>query len=314
MTLPDAREIGSHYGLDVASLEPLMAGSVNSNFCLTTVSGERLFLRVYEEKAASGASGELALVTQLASLGVSTPSPIECLTGGHTSSHRGKPVGVYPWVDGEILCTARVSPTVAHRLGEALATVHACTPALDRVPQGRFDVAGVVARLDGIDEASADFKADTTLIRERLDRYSAQAGPGLPAGLIHGDLFRDNVLWKDGRIAALIDFESASHGVFTYDLMVCVQAWCYTDRFELDRVRALLSGYESVRRLTPEERQALVVQGCLGALRFATTRITDFSLRTRAGQTPGRDYRRFLQRMHALEQGAIDSIIAETAT
>jgi homoserine kinase type II len=99
--------------------------------------------------------------------------------------------------------------------------------------------------------------------------------------------------------------------VFVYDIMVCVHAWCYGDAFDLSLVRALLDGYQAVRALEPAEMGALPAQGALAALRFATTRITDFSLRTAPGQKPARDYRRFLARLEALEDGVLGPIINE---
>ena len=122
------------------------------------------------------------------------------------------------------------------------------------------------------------------------------------------------MLWRDAagaELLALLDFESASAGVFVYDVMVCVHAWCYGSRFEPELVRGLLAGYRRERALEPEERAAIVHQGALAALRFATTRLTDFSLRAPPGQPPARDYRRFLDRLDALENGVLSSIIDE---
>jgi homoserine kinase type II len=113
---------------------------------------------------------------------------------------------------------------------------------------------------------------------------------------------------------ALLDFESASAGVFVYDLMVCVHAWCYGDRFDVALVRAMIDGYRQERPLSAAELAALAPQGALAALRFATTRLTDFSLRAPPGQAPARDYRRFLARLDALENGLLSPIIEEGAS
>ncbi len=315
MTLAQARTIGAAYDLDVVAVEALSAGSVNSNFRVEVKSGERFFIRVYEEQDLAGAKGELRMICELAALGVPTPPPRESGAGAYVGQHAGKPVGIHPWIDGEILCLRQITVPVAQQLGRALGRVHRCTPALSRVPEGRFGAAGLLERLDVVDRTDRSFAAHTQLIRERLARYGASP-PSLPKGLIHGDLFRDNVLWSAGhgphrQLVALLDFESASSGVFVYDIMVCVHAWCYGDAFDLGLVRALLDGYQAVRALEPVEIGALPAQGALAALRFATTRMTDFSLRTPPGQTPARDYRRFLARLEALENGVLDCIINE---
>lgn len=315
MTLAEARAIGDAYALDVVAVQALSAGSVNSNFAVHTSSGERFFLRVYEEQDETGAANELQMILELAGLGVPTPAPRERRTGGFVGRHLDKPVGVHPWIQGDILCAARVTPAVAERLGRALARVHACSSALSRIPAGRFGLSGLTDRLETVDGANRGFGAHTALIRQRLNHYSSAVAL-LPEGIIHGDLFRDNVLWQvasDGQheLAALLDFESASKGVFVYDVMVCIHAWCYGSAFDLGLVRALLRGYHAVRPLTPGEVAAMPSQGALAALRFATTRLTDFSLRAPPGVEPVRDYRRFLERLEALEGGALDPIVKE---
>jgi homoserine kinase type II len=309
MTLAQARAIGAAYDLDVVAVQALTAGSVNSNFRLEVASGERFFLRVYEEQALSGAASELRMIRELSALGVPTPAPRERRAGGYVSEHAGKPVGIHPWVDGDSLCLARVTPEIAAALGGALARVHACTRALTGFPDGRFGLPALFARLDVVDRTDSRFASHTRAIRERLAHYAESAGTTLPTGVIHGDLFRDNVLWRGGELVALLDFESASAGVFVYDIMVCVHAWCYGDAFDLGLIRALLSGYEKVRPLSADELGALPAQGALAALRFATTRLTDFSLRTPPGQTPARDFQRFIARLQALEANVLDPII-----
>jgi homoserine kinase type II len=126
--------------------------------------------------------------------------------------------------------------------------------------------------------------------------------------VIHGDLFRDNVLWNGSELSALLDFESASHGPFVYDVLVTMAAWCYRDAFDVGLARGLAEGYETERPLEPREKHALRVEGALGMLRFATTRITDFSLRVPKGAKPVRDYRRFLARLSFIEAGALDGV------
>jgi homoserine kinase type II len=214
---------------------------------------------------------------------------------------------VHAWVAGESVCFRQVTPARIRQLGRALARVHACSPAIARLPEGRFEIRDLLRRLDQIERADARFAADTRLIRERIAQH-ASALSELPRGLIHGDLFRDNVLWRGAELVALLDFESASSGCFIYDVMVCAHAWCYGDAYDLGLVGALFEGYEEVRRLESAEWDALKSQGCLGALRFATTRISDFALRAAPGQAPARDYRRFLARLAALEGGALEAL------
>jgi len=145
--------------------------------------------------------------------------------------------------------------------------------------------------------------ADTERLFDKLSAYAererARGGPP-PAALVHGDVFRDNVLWKDGQMVAVLDFESASLGSVTFDLSVTMLAWCYGDALEQPLAQALLRGYLRERPLTPADRARLHDDALFAALRFSVTRITDYELRP-AGTGIYKNYRRFLGRLAAIE-------------
>jgi homoserine kinase type II len=317
--LSSAKRVGRAYGLEIAEVEPLALGSVNSNFRLRTASGQVLFGRIYEEQGQVGASWEARLLRALSDNGVATAAPLPRVVGSDDPElgveagpllHAGKPVAFYPWIAGESLCSARVQPHHCASLGRALARVHLTSPSLGPIPEGRFGLPELAARLAMVRQQSPKHSAQVDEIAAQLQRYAKLRDPQVPGGVIHGDLFRDNVLWRGDDLCALLDFESACRGAFIYDIMVCILAWCFTDRFELERVASLVQGYESERPLSPVERSNAKVEGAIACLRFATTRLTDFELRTKAGERPGRDYRRFLARLAALEAGALSSVLA----
>lgn len=305
LSLEQARALGAEFGLTVRSVEALDAGSVNSNFRFIDSDGTQYFARLYEEQALSGAQTEVRLLATLSTARVPVVDPLSTPSGARVVEHAGKPFAIFPWVAGDWLCLRDVTPEHCRALGASLARVHMASAAVGSLPDGRFRPSDMLARLDRVErEGHARLAPEIAAIRECYARYLALRDPTLPRGVCHGDLFRDNVLWQGPRLSALLDFESAAWGNFPYDLMVTALAWCYRDALVLDNVRALFSGYSSVRSLSPAERAALEVEGALGCLRFATSRITDFELRAPAGGAPARDFRRFLSRLRAIEAGA----------
>jgi homoserine kinase type II len=309
----DARALLDCYGLGTLdSLEPLAAGSVNSNFSLHA-GGRRLFLRIYEEQGRAGAEIETAIVERLAGAGVPTAAPMRRKDGALVSEMRGKPAALFPWLQGTSRCQASVTREDARRLGEALARVHVVGAggAGSALEPSRFRYQDLCRRLDRV-EASGDprFAPAVPGLRETLRAAHAARSPDLPRGLIHGDLFRDNVLWKDdGQLAALLDFESASDGTFAYDLMVTILAWCVGEALDFGLARAMREGYEQVRPLTETERSSLASEGSFASLRFAVTRITDFGMRAApGGPPPARDWRRFMMRFEKLQSLGADGV------
>ncbi|AUX19998.1 serine kinase [Sorangium cellulosum] len=324
LSLADARRVGALYGLEIADVRGLLAGSVNSNYALTLADGRgRVFLRVYEEQRHEAAAREARMLEHLAAGGVATPQPLRRRDGASEADgaafiaeHAGKPVALFPWVAGDSLCQARVTPDAARRVGSALARVHLVGASFEGANASRFDLDNLDQRLRGLralrhagaDAASPaaaftpEVAAAVDELALRLERIRAAAprAPG-PQTLIHGDLFRDNVLWQDGEISALLDFESASRGSAAFDLAVTMLAWCFGDDLDPALAAALAAGYTSVRPLSPEERDRLFHESVVAALRFSITRITDFELRPK-GSGVYKDFRRFLARQRTLER------------
>jgi|SRR6478609_4702705 len=314
LTLTSAAPLARQFNLDLRKIEPLTAGSVNSNFRLTDSAGRVYFARLYEEQDHAGAAREHAVVAALDDAGVPVVRSLVREDGGSLADFAGKAFAVFPWVEGEILCQALVTPARCAELGAALARVHLCSARVPGLPGGRFRIPDLRERLDRVETAGrSSLLPAVRTIRERLDHYEAKRSNHLEQGICHGDLFRDNVLWQGPKLRALIDFESVCRNNFAYDLMVTTLAWCYGSEFELHLVRALFAGYCSVRPLPPAEVAALRDEGAIACLRFASTRLTDFSLRVPEGTPPVRDYGRFLARMTAIETGALDPCIASIA-
>jgi homoserine kinase type II len=305
LPLIEARALAANFGIQVESVEALPLGSVNSNFSLRAAGGGRYFARIYEEQAFPGAETEIRLLSALAAAGVPVVRPLETNDGKGLMEYGKKPFAIFPWVVGDWLCLQRVEPAHCEAVGSALASVHLASQRVGTLPEGRFRPQDLLDRITRVEAlGSARLAPDLARLRALYAKYLPLRNPDLPCGVCHGDLFRDNVLWNGDRLAALLDFESAAWGSFAYDLMVTALAWCYADELLLPRVEALFMGYSRVRKLEASERAALPIEGALACLRFATTRITDFELRRDAGAPPVRDYRRFLARLEAIEQGA----------
>ncbi len=261
------------------------AGTVNTSYALDLASG-RYFLRLYEEQDLDGAAREAELLSHLSSSGVPTPAPIAGEDGAFVRLLEGRPAALFPWVDGDILCQKRVTPEAARIVGAALARIHV---AGGPCGAGRFHPEAIIERSAGITDAALRDE-----LRERVVAVAALRRADLPSGLVHGDLFRDNVLWNEGKIAALLDFESAHHGPFIFDVAVTVLSWSYSSELELPILRAIADGYQSVRRFTDAERLAFFDEATFAALRFTITRITDDAIRV------GKKWQRFVERREAL--------------
>jgi homoserine kinase type II len=288
-------------------ITPIPAGTVNSNYFLETTSG-RVFVRLYEQQEVDGVAYEWALLDHLASRRVPLPRRI---VGPNPGELRvaGRPVAVFEAVTGDDLCQALVTEGRVRQVGAALARASFASRDFPIRREGRFTFADIERLLAVASDAGRpELAAPIARLRHLHAELSASA-PELPRGVVHGDLFRDNVLWQNDVLVALLDWESASDGVLIYDLAVTLLAWCCGSAFDWSLARALVAGYQSERTIDEREWEGLHWALRVGCLRFATTRLVDVYLKDR--YPPGyKSYERFLLRLDAVEQHTPASLAA----
>lgn len=285
---------------NVTASRAIAAGTINSNFAIDTDRG-RWFVRVNEGKSEADVAWEAALVADLAAAGVATPPPVSA--GGRPYAPLGtKWVSAFPWRTGHHLEAHEVTVESAGALGAALAGLHLAGSALpaERRRRSIYDHDHLLARFATVERSADPSLAHAiNVLRGELEHAEAAAATRAAAshGVIHGDLFRDNVLWEHDALVAILDFEQASGGSLAYDLAVCLNDWCWTGAPRLDLARALVAGYQRVRPLTDNDRDALVIEVRAAAARFTLTRITDVYLARVTN--PEKDFRAFLARCDA---------------
>ncbi|MGB0679932.1 MAG: homoserine kinase [Polyangiales bacterium] len=285
-------------------IEAVPAGSVNSNYMLHTDRGR--FLRIYEEQQLDGVRYEWRLLAHLQAAALPVPARVLGPEAG-VLQVAGKPVAVFQCMPGEELCQASVTTVHLAQLGAALARVHRV--GREFLPQrpSRFAFDSLTPRL--ADVASRGGPALAGVHRSLCEHHADLGRLCLPAGdtTIHGDLFRDNVRWQEDAIVGILDWESASWGRASYDLMTTLLAWCYGDDFDWTLAQALVGAYRREMPLNKAQVDCLHADACQAALRFTVTRITDFTLRTSSAPRVIKDHRRFLarlERLRAMGEGA----------
>lgn len=251
-------------------------GVQNSNFFLDTAHG-RYVLTLFEQLARYELPFYVNLMAHLARHGIPCPAPIAARDNDYLGELQGKPALIVTRLSGRSAQHPSVAQCAA--LGAMLAEMHLAAQSYGgrqahlRGPAwGRETAALVLPFLD---------EADAALLREEL-RYQGQHRPGeLPRGVIHADLFRDNVLFdEDGagaRISGLLDFYFAGVDDLLFDLAVIANDWCAAPDGSLDpeRTQALLGAYHAVRALTVGERTAWPAMLRAAALRFWLSRLQD---------------------------------------
>ena len=273
-------EFIASYGLgELISFKGIAEGVENSNYLVATSEGQ-FILTLYEKRVArDDLPYFLGLMEHLAAAGFVCPTPLRDLAGANLRELCGRPAAMVTFLDG--IWIRRPKPAHCERAGRALARLHelGATYALERRnalgPVGWQPLLERFAdRADEIaDGLSATLAAETAAL---LPAWPSSSD--LPSGVIHADLFPDNLFFLGDEVSGVIDFYFACNDLLAYDVAICLNAWCFENdlSFNLTKSRALLRGYESVRKLAPNERRALPVLCRGAALRFLLTRAYDW--------------------------------------
>lgn len=244
---------------------PISEGVQNSNYLVETESGRFVFT-LYEDLRADALEFIFAWMAHLEQQGLKCAPPVVSKSGKASISVAGKPAALLPFKAGK--WPRRPSALQCREIGTCLAQMHTAAAGFKGKRVLQEDI---LAHYEASRGAVADYNA---ALAQELEAYARtiaqQLNPQLPSGVIHSDLFPDNVLFEGEQISCILDFYMAHNDTFLYDLANTLNAWCFEHEteFNLTRSQQLLYGYQSVRKLSPEEIQCLPAYAGLAALRW----------------------------------------------
>jgi homoserine kinase type II len=278
VTTDELNHFLNHYNLGkLLSYKGIAEGVENSNFLVHTTTGH-FILTLYEKRVAENdLPFFLGLMEHLAARGINCPQPVKNKQRGMLGHIAGKPAAIVTFLDG--LWIRRPSARHCAALGEALARLHL---AGEDFSMRRPNTLSLESWRPLYEQARD--RGDTVRpglcaeITNELDALERIWPPALPQGVIHGDLFPDNVFFLGDTLSGLIDFYFACTDTLAYDVAVCINAWCFEadHSYNVTKGRALLNAYAKVRGLSAAERDALPVLARGAAMRFLLTRLVDW--------------------------------------
>ena len=265
---------------DIGSLtafKGIAEGVENSNFFLNTGDGQ-FILTLYEKRvAAEDLPFFLGLMEHLAQGGVRCPTPVHDREGQVLRELAGRPAAIVTFLPGYSL--QKPQPAHCRAVGAVMAKLHEAGLSFPLKRKNALSLAGWIrlcASIGGVaDKIAPGMSAQ---LAHALDALSETWPESLPRGVIHADLFPDNVLFLKDAVSGVIDFYFACNDLLAYDLAICMNAWCFEfdGAFNVTKAMALFKGYNSVRRLEPEEVSALPILARGAAVRFFLTRLYDW--------------------------------------
>jgi homoserine kinase type II len=280
------------------SFKGIAEGVENSNFVVETERGLYI-LTLYEKRVkADDLPFFLGLMDHLAANGIRCPVPVKARDGRALRTLAGRPAALVSFLKG--VWPRRIAPLHCQLLGGAMAAFHVAGRDYDMKRANALALDGWKGLFQAV-EARADsvMPGIASEIEDELVDIARHWPKALPTGIIHADLFPDNVFFLGEQLSGIIDFYFACEDFLAYDIAIALNAWCFEpdSAFNVTKARGLLNAYGKVRPLDDTELMALPLLARGAALRFLLTRLYDWLNRPEGALVKPKDPREYLKKL-----------------
>lgn len=296
----DLEKYLAHYEIgSLLSYKGIAEGVENSNFFLQTTSG-KFILTLYEKRVnEKDLPYFLGLMEHLNQHGLKCPLPLAQKNGSTLGKLSGRPAAIITFLEGISL----KAPMVDHcfELGQAMAKLHLAGSSFKHSRKNSLSVDD----WQPLWEKTSRYKSDIVDacghdISTELEVLLASWPKDLPSGVIHADLFPDNVFFIDGKFTGLIDFYFACNDALVYDLAIAINAWCFEENstYNCHKTSKMIEGYSSMRPLNEAEKKALPILCKGAAMRFFLTRLYDWLTTPEGALVVKKDPNEYLKKIY----------------
>ena len=258
------------------SFEEISEGVENTNYKLITEKGAYI-LTLYEDRVKKeDIPFFLDFMFHLSSNKINCPLPIRNKESKLISELNSKPASILSFLNGT--SSKKITVEQTFEVGSVLAKIHLTGKKINIKRKNPMSINNFEELIINSAETANTISSDLNIdISNEFNRIKKNWPKDLPSGIIHADLFPDNVLFEKNNISGVIDFCFSCIDFFSYDLGICINAWCFTEEgFDLSLSENLLKGYQSIRKLEVSEIENLPILCSASSLRFLLTRLNDW--------------------------------------
>lgn len=262
---------------DLKSFNGITSGVENTNYLLETLGGKYI-LTIYEDRVdVKDLPFYLDIMHELCKNNLPCPMPIKRKNGNFLSEIKGKTCVIISFLQGK--ATNKINNLHVSNLGEILAKMHLVLESYSQSHCNNFSVEFWYKTFDSISSRLDEIKLG---LKDEIETYLVELKKSwpkyLPKGIIHADLFPDNVFFQNNNLSGVIDFYFSCYDVLMYDVAICLNAWCFekSGDFNMTKARKFLSSYNKIRPMSEDEIKALPILAKGAAMRFLMTRSYDW--------------------------------------
>ena len=258
---------------DLNYFKGINEGIENTNYFFKTKSNKYI-LTIYENKITERIKEKnlfffVELINFLRKVKFPCPKILYNNNSKQLNSYKNKHFTIIDFVKGKI--EKKISIQHCYKLGKVLATLHKKTLRFKKKRKNNFSLNEWGKSIKKIRLS----KEESIFLKKEINYIKKNWPKNLPKGIIHGDLFPDNVFFKNNNIVGIIDLSNACNDFFCYDLSICINSWCYENKLNIDKMKNLIKGYNSVRKIKTQEIKYLNLFLRASSLRFYLSRLMD---------------------------------------
>ena len=275
------KEFFSKYNLGkVIKHQGIQDGIENTNYFVETKKN-KFILTIYEKRVnEKDLPFFMGLMKNLFDSNFPSPEPMINNNGNYITEILGKKAAIVSFVNGS--AKKNLTSKDCYAVGEMTAKLHTITKDLNLKRENRLSVNSWNKIYKKIKEDCSKIQKDLPLIIERnLNEIESDWPKNIPSGIIHADLFADNIFFKNNKLTGVIDFYFSCHDFYAFEIAICLNALCFEGinqnlSFNVTKAKKFIDGYSNIRRLTEEEKKSLKILSQGAAMRFLLTRVFDY--------------------------------------
>jgi len=274
-------KINSKFNIEkIITYQGIKKGIENTNYLLKS-NNNKFILTIFEKRVSNKEIPFfMKLMDNLNKSNISCPKPLKNKDGGYLIKLKNKTACIVSFLEGKDKLT--LSSNNCYQIGKIIAQIHGVTRKMNFSRKNSMGIKNLKPLLKSIKFKSKKFSNLEKFLNNNLNDVKKKWPTNLPSGIIHADLFVDNIFFKKNQLSGIIDFYFAANDFFMYEIAICINALCFDKRnykFKINnqKIKSLIKGYESVRKISIKEKKSLNILCRGAAIRYLLTRLYDYS-------------------------------------
>jgi homoserine kinase type II len=262
------------------NFQGIKQGIENTNYLLRT-KNKKFILTIFEKRVSKKEIPFfLKLMDRLNNSKINCPKPLRTINGNYLIKLKNKTACIVSFLEGKD--KKKLNSKNCFEIGKIIAQMHLVTKKIKLFRKNSMNVKNLNPLLKSIKFKSKKSNDLEKFLVNNLKNIKKNWPKKLPKGIIHGDLFIDNIFFKKNKLSGIIDFYFAANDYLMYEIAICINALCFdkkNSKFKINKkkIKNLIKGYESIKKISLKEKKSLNILCKGAAIRYLLTRIYDYS-------------------------------------